>query len=106
MEHTKRMTELEKGIAEISAILEAPDENTDMQSLLMRTGQMFAQAEYILVQKRASALNEMLERKPAMSANEQKVMVEARCAREARLVRQIEQTNKALGIIVATSRKI
>lgn len=100
------MMELKKGIAEISAILEAPDENTDMEALLMRTGQMFAQAEYILVQKRASVLNGLLEHKPSMSANEQKVMVDARCAREARLVRQIEQTNKALGIIVANRRKI
>lgn len=106
MEHTKRMMELEKGIAEIAAILEAPDEDTDMEALLMRTGQMFAQAEYILVQKRDAVLNELLERKPTMSANEQKVRVEARSAREARLVRQIEQFNKAIGIIVSNRRKI
>lgn len=105
MEYTKRITELKKGIAEVSAILEAPEPNTDMEGLLVRTGQMFAEAEYILVQKRASVLDVMLERKPGMSANEQKVKVDAKCAREAKLVRQIEQINKALGIIVANRGK-
>lgn len=105
MEHTKRMVELKNGIAEISAILEAPDMSTDMEALLFRTGQMFAEAEYILSQKRAAVLNELLSKKPTMSANEQKVLVDARCAREAKLVRQIEQINKGLGIILAKSER-
>lgn len=106
MERTKRMMELKNGIAEITAILEAPGKAANMEELLVKTGQMFAEAEFILAQKRAAVLHELLERKPQMSANEQKIMVDARCAREARLMRQIEQYNKAIGIIVANRRRI
>lgn len=104
MSTTKRIQELKKGIADVSAILQAPTPDVDYKDLLLTTGNMFAEAEYILAQKRANVLSKLLESKPMMSANEQKIMVEARCAKEARLVRQCEQLNKALGIFTATRK--
>lgn len=106
MGHIDKLNELERRIEDITSILESPDENTDMDALLLTTGKMFAEAEFILAQEREYVLDELLSLKPGMSANEQKVKVEARCAREAKLVRQIQETNKALGIIVANRRKI
>lgn len=104
MDYNSKIVELEKRIAEVKAILEAPEKDIDYNELLVSTGQMFAEAEYILVQRRERELDELLKAKPTMSANEQKVKVEARCAKEQRVVRRIEQINRALGIIAANKK--
>lgn len=63
---------------------------------LAEVGQILAAAECILLKKREAILDKLLEDKPNMSANEQKVRIEARCAEEAKVVRMAEQLSKAL----------
>ena len=106
MEEKNRMKELEQGIAEIAATLQAPGAKISAEaSLLVRTGQMYAEAESILYRKREQVLSELLYDNPGMSANEQKIRVEAKCSYEASVTRRIEQVNKALSLIVATNKR-
>lgn len=68
---------------------------TQLSAYNARTGEMLAEAEYILTRMKGDALNELLSRDPKMSANQQKISVESACANAIRVVRLIERANKS-----------
>lgn len=68
---------------------------TQLSAYNARTGEMLAEAEYILTRMKGDALNELLSRDPKMSANQQKIAVESACAEAIRVVRLIERANKS-----------
>lgn len=100
----RRLESLEAEVGVINAYLKA-DYTTDPESLQQRlvdlsaynarTGEMLAEAEYILTRAKGEALAGLLERNPGVSANQQKVMVEADCAYAIKVVRLIERANRA-----------
>ena len=104
MKHNIDIKELEDRVDLIYSILGESLDTTDYNDLLLATGKMLADAEFALATKKAEALNKILKEKPTMSANEQKVQVESRCADVARVARKVEQLNRALGIIIANKR--
>lgn len=87
---------------EILAYLSKPYDTSHLQERLTklsvynaRTGEMLAEAEYLLAIEKGNALNELLSADPKMGANQQKVMLEARCAESIKVVRLIERANRA-----------
>lgn len=99
-----KMERLEKRMAEIEVILQDPASEKDIQALLLEVGNMLSEAECILAKAKADELTLLLKSKPTASANEQKVLVDAKCADLHRTARMIEHVNRALGIILATKR--
>lgn len=103
-EDQKRLESLEAEVGVINTYLKtnyATDPETLQQRLIdvsaynARTGEMLAEAEYILTKAKGEALTELLEKNPGISANQQKVMVEAACAYAIKVVRLIERANRA-----------
>lgn len=96
------LTQLEAEARSILAYLKSSYEPSQLQERLTkltgynaRTGEMLAEAEYILTKQKGEVLDRILAENPKMSANQQKVAVEAECAYTIKVVRLIERTNKA-----------
>ena len=60
-----------------------------------RTGEMLADAEFILNLQRGEALDKLLLEDPKMPANQQKTLVDAMCAEAIRVNRLIERANRS-----------
>ena len=60
-----------------------------------RTGEMLAQAEYIVSLWKGEVLKALLKEDPKMPANTQKTLVEAECAYGIKVCRLLERTNRA-----------
>ena len=60
-----------------------------------RTGEMLAEAEYILSIWKGEVLEQLLELDPKMPANTQKTLVEAKCAYGIKVCRLLERTNRS-----------
>lgn len=98
----KKLNNLEQEARRISAFLKTPYDATQLQERLTRltafnarTGEMLAEAEYILARQKGQVLDRLLLENPKMSANQQKTAVEAECAYAIMVVRLIERTNRA-----------
>lgn len=68
---------------------------TQISGYNARTGEMLAEAEYILSIWKGEALNNLLAEDPKMPANTQKTLVEARCAYGIKVCRLLERTNRS-----------
>ena len=98
----KTLQGLEKEAREILAFLKSeytPAELQDRLSIVAgynaRTGEMLAEAECILAKQKGEVLDRLLESDPKMSANQQKVATEAKCAYAIMVCRLIERANRA-----------
>lgn len=60
-----------------------------------RTGEMLADAEFILNLQRGEALDKLLLEDPKMPASQQKTLVDAMCAEAIRVNRLIERANRS-----------
>lgn len=95
---------LEKEVSEINHFLKSPYDTTAdaLQERLSfvnaynaRTGEMLAQAEYLLAKEKGEVLGRLLKDNPKMSATGQKICVESECAYPIKVVRLIERCNRA-----------
>ena len=68
---------------------------TTISGFNARTGEMLAEAEYILSLWKGEVLEELLKDDPKMPANTQKTLVESKCAYGIKVVRLIERANRA-----------
>lgn len=68
---------------------------TQISGYNARTGEMLAEAEYILSIWKGEVLNNLLAEDPKMPANTQKTLVEARCAYGIKVCRLLERTNRS-----------
>ena len=103
MYYTK-LRDMEDEVARINAYLNAPapkdpdsltERLSQISSYNARTGEMLADAEYILAIQKGESLNRLLLSDPKMPANQQKTMVEAECAYAIRVCRLIERANRS-----------
>lgn len=104
MENKVTVKDLKDRVDMIYFILDESMDTIDYEDLLVETGKMLADGEFLLSRKKAEYLSRLLKEKPSMSANEQKVLVESGCAEVARVVRKIEQLNRALSLFIANKR--
>lgn len=76
-----------------------PDQLTqrlsDISALNARTGEMLADAEYILTVQRGEVLSRLLDEDPKMPAGQQKTLVDAECAYAIKVARLIERANRS-----------
>lgn len=102
--YLNQLRDMEDEVARINAFLSAPapkdlDALTERLSRITgfnaRTGEMLADAEYILARQRGEALSRLLEDDPKMPAGQQKMMVDAECADAIRVCRLIERANRS-----------
>lgn len=68
---------------------------TQISGYNARTGEMLAEAEYILSIWKGEVLGDLLAEDPKMPANTQKTLVEARCAYGIKVCRLMERTNRS-----------
>ena len=99
-----QLRDMEDEVARINAFLNAeapkdPDALTERLSKISgynsRTGEMLADAEYILTLQRGDVLERLLRDDPKMPAGQQKTMVDAECAYAIKVCRLIERANRA-----------
>ena len=102
--YSEKLKRLEHEAAEIIDFLndpapKDPDALTKRLSTISaynaRTGEMLADAEYILTCQRGEELEGLLDDDPKMPASQQKTLVDARCADAIRVCRLIERANRA-----------
>lgn len=102
--YINQLHDLEDEVSRINAFLNAPAQR-DLESLTerlstitglnARTGEMLADAEYILALQRGEALARLLEEDPKMPAGQQKTMVDSECAYATKICRLIERANRS-----------
>lgn len=99
-----QLRDMEDEVSRINAFLNTPaprdlDALTERLSkitgLNARTGEMLADAEYILALQRGDALSRLLVSDPKMPAGQQKTMVDAECAYATKVCRLIERANRS-----------
>ena len=102
--HANKLKIMEREVAEILDFLneQAPESPTQLTERLStisaynaRTGEMLADAEYILTIQRGEELDKLIAFDPKMPASQQKTMVDARCADAIRICRLIERANRS-----------
>lgn len=102
--YINRLRDMEDEVSRINAFLKdsAPHDLESLQERLStitgfnaRTGEMLADAEYILALQRGEALGKLLDADPKMPAGQQKTMVDAECAYATKVCRLIERANRS-----------
>lgn len=102
--YINRLRDMEDEVSRINAFLKdsAPRDLESLQERLStitgfnaRTGEMLADAEYILALQRGEALAKLLDADPKMPAGQQKTMVDAECAYATKVCRLIERANRS-----------
>lgn len=99
-----RLRSLEDEVQVINAYLKAPapkspeeliERLSNLSSYNARTGEMLAEAEYLLTLQRGEELDALLSSDPKMPAGQQKTMVDAKCSYAIMVCRLIERANRA-----------
>lgn len=103
--YKERLHQLEDEANRINAFLAPPDHEPDPKAISerltkisgynARTGEMLAEAEWILSKWKGEELEKILKENPNLPANAQKTIVEANCADAIKVCRLIERTNRA-----------
>lgn len=102
--YIEKLRRMEDEANQINAFL-ADDHKSDPDSISQRlslisgfnarTGEMLAEAEYILSIWKGEVLEQLLLEDPKMPANTQKTLVEAKCAYGIKVCRLLERTNRS-----------
>ena len=102
--YINRLRDMEDEVNRINAYL-AQDAPTDPDAISLRlskisgfnarTGEMLADAEYIVSLWKGEVLKRLLDEDPKMPANTQKTYVEAECAYGIKVCRLIERANRS-----------
>jgi len=99
-----QLRDMEDEVARINEYLNAPapkepgaltERLAKVSAFNARTGEMLADAEYILTLQRGEVLSELLSVDPKMPANQQKTLVDAKCAYAIKVCRLIERANRS-----------
>jgi len=99
-----QLRDMEDEVSRINAFLNTPapsdldaltERLSQITGLNARTGEMLADAEYILTLQRGVELDKLLKDDPKMPANQQKILVDAECAYAIKVCRLIERANRA-----------
>ena len=102
--YINQLRDMEDEVARINAFLAAPapkdlsaltERLSTITGINARTGEMLADAEYILALQRGEVLARLLEADPKMPAGQQKTMVDAECAYATKVCRLIERANRS-----------
>ena len=99
-----QLRDMEDEVARINAYLSSPaprdpdaltERLSQISSYNARTGEMLADAEYILALQRGESLHRLLIDDPKMPAGQQKTLVDSECAYATKVCRLIERANRA-----------